>query len=63
MPKDLEACPFIIILSKGIHNHPVPPPTKTPTPILNDLKDIIYNEDILDLTAHKLLNRKLNFYN
>ncbi|RIB25730.1 hypothetical protein C2G38_2138644 [Gigaspora rosea] len=43
-----------------IHNHPAPPLVKTPKSILNDLKDIIYNEDILDLTAHKLLNRLLN---
>ncbi|CAG8821393.1 5228_t:CDS:2, partial [Gigaspora rosea] len=52
----LKEYPFIIILSKGIYNHPSPPPVKTPKSILNDLKDIIYNEDILDLTAHKLLN-------
>ncbi|RIB22191.1 hypothetical protein C2G38_2174627 [Gigaspora rosea] len=55
--KGLKEYSFIIILSKGIHNHPASPLVKTPKSILNDLKDIIYNEDILDLTAHKLLNR------
>ncbi|CAG8570282.1 5333_t:CDS:2 [Cetraspora pellucida] len=57
VPTNLEKYLFIIILSKGVHNHPAPPPVKTPVSILNDLKDIIYNEDILDLTAHKLLSR------
>ncbi|CAG8682156.1 30803_t:CDS:2, partial [Racocetra persica] len=59
IPKNLEEYPFIIILSRGIHNHPAPPPTKTPKSILNDLKDIIYNKDILDLTAHRLLNQPI----
>ncbi|CAG8689285.1 4868_t:CDS:2, partial [Gigaspora rosea] len=55
--KDLKEYPFIIILSKGIHNYPAPLPVKTSKSILNDLKDIIYNEDMLDLTVHKLLNQ------
>ncbi|CAG8712359.1 2756_t:CDS:2, partial [Dentiscutata heterogama] len=57
LPKDLSECPFIVVISVGIHNHPPPPPVKTPQNIIENLQSIINNEDNLDLTAHKLLTR------
>ncbi|CAG8855572.1 7811_t:CDS:1, partial [Gigaspora margarita] len=51
----LTKCPFIVIISVGIHNHPPPPPTKTPQNIINNLQKIIENELDLNLTARKLL--------
>ena len=33
-PDNLENCPFIAIISKGIHNHLPPPPVTTPSNIL-----------------------------
>ena len=29
-PHNLSTCPHILIISRGSHNHPNPPPTKTP---------------------------------
>ncbi|RHZ82021.1 hypothetical protein Glove_114g20 [Diversispora epigaea] len=55
IPEDLKNCPFIVTISVGIHNHPPPPPRKTPYNIKNQLQKIIDNEHILDLTARKLL--------
>lgn len=42
-------------LSVGEHNHPPPPPYKTPHNIKNQLQNIISNEHILDLTRRKFL--------
>src|SRR6266540_7565930 len=42
-PYDLQQCPCIVILYKGIHNHPPPPPEKTPNGIKNDLQTLIKN--------------------
>ena len=55
IPEDLNECPFIVTISVGQHNHPPPPPRKTPLNIKNQLQQIIDNENILDLTARKLL--------
>ncbi|CAG8622903.1 23645_t:CDS:10 [Gigaspora margarita] len=51
VPENLEECPYIIIMSRFTHNHPPPPPSKIPVAIQNDLKNIIAEENILDLTA------------
>ena len=61
IPKNLENCPFITIVSKEIHNHLLPPPVITPSNILKQLNEIIEHEDTLDLTARKLLRGKLYF--
>jgi len=55
IPVDLKECPFIAIVSVGQHNHPPPPPRKTPYNIKVQLQRIIDNEYILDLTARKFL--------
>lgn len=55
VPKNLEECPYIIIMSRYTHNHPPPPSSKIPTAIQNNLKNIIAKENILDLTARRLI--------
>jgi len=55
IPKNLKECPFIVTISVGTHNHPPPPPRKTPYNIKSQLQKIIDNENILDLTARKFL--------
>jgi hypothetical protein len=62
VPLNLEDCPFIVIISKGIHEHPPPPPVKTPPNILMQLQNILNGDDILNLTARKLLTRLYQFY-
>ncbi|GBC27218.1 hypothetical protein GLOIN_2v1763409 [Rhizophagus irregularis DAOM 181602=DAOM 197198] len=55
IPENLKDCPFIVTVSVGKHNHPPPPPRKTPYNVKNQLQKIIDNEHILDLTARKFL--------
>lgn len=50
LPKDLTKCPFIVIISIGVHNHPPPIPTKTPFNIIKNLRKIIEKEHDLRLT-------------
>jgi hypothetical protein len=59
VPEDLKCSPFIAIVSKGVHCHLPPPPVTTPTNILEQLNEIIKHEDILNITARKLLTGKL----
>jgi hypothetical protein len=59
VPENLKECPFIVTISVGQHNHPPPPPRKTPYDIKNQLQKIIDNEYILDLTRRKFLTGKL----
>jgi hypothetical protein len=37
----LQQCPCIVIVCKGTHNHPPPPPERIPNAIKDDLQDII----------------------
>ena len=53
--ENLKKCPFIVTVSVGEHNHPPPPPRKTPYNIKTQLQKIIDNEYILDLTARRFL--------
>ncbi|GBC33794.1 hypothetical protein GLOIN_2v1672652 [Rhizophagus irregularis DAOM 181602=DAOM 197198] len=55
IPENLKECPFIATVSVGKHNHPPPPPYKTPYNIKNQLQNIINNEHTLDLTRRKFL--------
>jgi len=54
----LEKCPYIIIISKGIHTHPPPPSVKIPINLVEDLQSIINEEDVLNLTARRFLTSK-----
>ena len=57
-PLNLQRFPFVILISKGIHTHPLPPPTKTPTCIKSELKKLIENskEQLIDITAQQLIS-------
>src|SRR5687767_3792054 len=59
IPENLKEYPFIVTVSVGQHNHPPPPPYKTPYNIKNQLQNVIDNEYILDLTRRKFLTGKL----
>lgn len=63
IPENLKECPFIATVSVEKHNHPPPPPYKTPYNIKNQLQNIINNEHTLDLTRRKFLTGKLNYTN
>jgi len=58
IPENIKECPFIVTVSVGEHNHPPPPPHKTPHNIRNQLQKIINSEHILDLTRRKFLTGK-----
>ncbi|RIB07531.1 hypothetical protein C2G38_2214135 [Gigaspora rosea] len=56
---NLTECPFIVMISTGVHNHPPPPPVKTPQNIMENLQKIINNEYDLDLTARPMVKMYL----
>ncbi|CAB4480127.1 unnamed protein product [Rhizophagus irregularis] len=53
-PVDLEKCPYIVIISKGVHAHP-PPPVKIPINLVKDSQSIMNDENLSNLTARKFL--------
>ncbi|CAG8815801.1 12775_t:CDS:10, partial [Gigaspora margarita] len=55
VPENLEECPYIIIMSCYTYNYPLSLLSKIPIAIQNDLRNIIANENILDLTTRKLI--------
>ncbi|PKY51330.1 hypothetical protein RhiirA4_546495 [Rhizophagus irregularis] len=56
-PLDLEKCPYIVIISKGVHAHPPPPPVKIPINLVEDLQSIMNDENLSNLTARKFLTK------
>lgn len=52
-PKDLSRCPYIIWTSHGIHSHPPPPPSRTPTELVNGLLQLIHRIQDPALTTGK----------
>ncbi|CAB4410312.1 unnamed protein product [Rhizophagus irregularis] len=49
IPNDLQECPFVALICVRIHNHPPPPPERTPNNIKDNLqsmiKEAIENDD------------------
>ena len=43
IPHDLNACPYIALICIGTHNHPPPPPERTPLGIKDELQTMIQN--------------------
>jgi len=41
IPNDLEECPFVALVCIGKHNHPPPPPERTPDGIKDNLQMMI----------------------
>ena len=58
IPIDLEKCPYIILVSRGIHSHPPPPPSCVPISISTRLKDLINqaNTDTGDVNPTRILS-------
>ncbi|KAK1230795.1 hypothetical protein PQX77_006109 [Marasmius sp. AFHP31] len=48
-----EQCPYVLIMVRGVHHHPIPLPNKTPPKLRSQIFDILRNigEDLADLTA------------
>ena len=58
IPLDLKKTPYVILVSKGLHTHHPPPPSNIPTEITEKLKKMLEetNEEIVDITARKLIS-------
>ncbi|CAG8579137.1 7905_t:CDS:10, partial [Cetraspora pellucida] len=61
IPYNIKECPYVILISKGIHKHSPPPSTKVPNEITNKLKDIIKeaSEELVNITPRKLVSSNL----
>ncbi|KAJ7259441.1 hypothetical protein C8J57DRAFT_951375, partial [Mycena rebaudengoi] len=61
LPSYRRACPFVLIVTKGEHPHPVPLPTKTPPSIRNELMVLLENlgPNLPDLTPRRLLRHPI----
>ncbi|CAB4396483.1 unnamed protein product [Rhizophagus irregularis] len=61
IPYDLEKTPYVILVSKGIHTHPPPPPERTPQEVTYKLKVMIEtaHEDLIDISPRKLISSNL----
>ncbi|KAF0532601.1 hypothetical protein F8M41_011102 [Gigaspora margarita] len=61
IPLDLKATLYIILVCKGVHSHPPPPPQEVLLEILNKLKILIESstEQFVDITARKLISNNL----
>ena len=50
IPYDIRSHPYAIFYSRGVHNHPPPPPTKAPWLIASEVLDVICRNMNPDLT-------------
>jgi hypothetical protein len=57
VPIDIESCPYIILVSKGIHSHPPPPPNHVPITIRSRLQELIHQADTntTDITPTQIM--------
>jgi hypothetical protein len=63
-PYELKQCPCIVIICKGLHNHPPPPPEKIPNGIKNGFQLLIKNaiEEDNSVTAGTITSGNLFNY-
>ncbi|KAF8189164.1 hypothetical protein K438DRAFT_1936105 [Mycena galopus ATCC 62051] len=56
-----HACPYVLLVSKGDHPHPIPLPTKTPPEIKDDLLEVLksLDGDLADLTPRRFLRHPI----
>ncbi|KAJ6600477.1 hypothetical protein DFH09DRAFT_1070271 [Mycena vulgaris] len=49
--------PYLLVVSKGVHSHPIPLPSKTPPRIRGEILDLLprFQEDFPDLTPRRFL--------
>ncbi|POG59122.1 hypothetical protein GLOIN_2v1789505 [Rhizophagus irregularis DAOM 181602=DAOM 197198] len=61
IPVDIKSCPFVILISKGIHTHPPPPPNQVPVTIRTRLQELIHqaNNDNTDVTPTHIITGNL----
>lgn len=63
IPHDLVACPYIALICIGTHNHPPPPPERTPLGIKDELQTMIQNIIASDdsATSRSIIAGKYSF--
>jgi hypothetical protein len=61
IPHDIVKCPFVALICIGVHNHPPPPPERTPAGIKDDLQSLIEKAIHQDdaTTSRSLLSGKI----
>ncbi|CAB4436081.1 unnamed protein product [Rhizophagus irregularis] len=61
IPHNIAECPFVALICIGVHNHPPPPPERTPAGIKNNLQSLIeqaiYQDDTT--TSRSILSGNL----
>lgn len=67
IPHHYARFPFVLLVTRGRHAHPPPPPRKTPKAIADQIKSILEQRDCLDLTTRKFglnicIDPLLNYY-
>jgi hypothetical protein len=62
-PLDLNICPYVVLVVKGVHSHPPPSPHSIPKTVKDQLQKIIEssNQNLEDVTPRKLISGKLVF--
>lgn len=53
IPENWDRFPYMMLVTRGRHAHPPPPPSGLPLDIANEVTDAIKKHDILTLTARK----------
>ncbi|KAF9510593.1 hypothetical protein BS47DRAFT_1300025, partial [Hydnum rufescens UP504] len=56
-PRDLHACPFVVVVLHNHHSHPIPMPTHTPLSVIQILNDLLkgMGPDLPDATPLRFL--------
>ncbi|CAG8813574.1 11359_t:CDS:2, partial [Gigaspora rosea] len=60
IPCDLKKTPYVILVSKGIHKHLLPPPERVPKEIMNKLKTMIETATIFGTNYLSEVHASLN---
>ena len=62
IPHDLKNCPYVILVSKGVHSHPPPLPARVPINIRTRLQQLIdqASSNALDITPTQIITGILN---
>jgi len=57
VPIDIENCPYMILVSVGVHTHPPPPPNHVPITIRSRLQELIHqaDTDATDITPTRII--------
>ncbi|KAJ7236183.1 hypothetical protein C8J57DRAFT_1088347 [Mycena rebaudengoi] len=54
-------CPYVLVVVKGVHKHPIPLPVKTPPAVKTEIGELLsqFQEDLPDLTPRRFLRHPL----